>query len=102
MRGAPYDAAAGLSGNGFWVMRLFTEHPASVGQSYGAHLLFAARVGGRMMLGGLACVIHGLLPFLFQTTGSRTIRALHDEVARPRHADGEGRGPGTTEPEYLI
>lgn len=92
-------------------MRLFTEHPASAGQSYLQHLVFAGRVGLRMVLGGLACLAHGLLPFLFQTTGSRTIRALHADVTRPRA--GQGDAPGATpdaapgggrrpEPEYLI
>jgi hypothetical protein len=59
----------------------FTSHPASVGETYGEHLTFAARVGGRMMLGGLACMLHGLLPFLFTRTGSRTILALHGRIS---------------------
>jgi Family of unknown function (DUF6356) len=58
-------------------MRILTEHPASVGQSYSEHFVFATSVGGNMVLAGLACMIHGLLPFLFETTGSRTIARLH-------------------------
>ena len=54
----------------------FTSHPASVGETYGEHLAFASGAGGRMMLGGLACVLHGLFPFAFTTTGSRTIAML--------------------------
>ena len=59
----------------------FTAHPASVGESYGEHLGFATRIGARMMLGGLACMLHGLLPFLFTRTGSRTILTLHGRIA---------------------
>ena len=55
----------------------FTEHPATVGESYWEHQRFATGVGLKMILGGLACMIHGLVPFLFVTTGSRTIKALH-------------------------
>jgi hypothetical protein len=56
--------------------RFFTEHPASVGETYGQHLVFAVALGSRMVLGGLACMLHGVLPELCKTTGSRTIRAL--------------------------
>ncbi|WP_374283742.1 DUF6356 family protein [Novosphingobium sp.] len=58
--------------------KLFTEHPASVDESYGEHLAMATGFGLRMILGGIACLIHGLLPFLFVKTGSRQIGALHD------------------------
>ncbi len=62
------------------IVRSFTEHPASVGESYGQHLGFAMGVGGRMVLAGLACMVHGLFPFLCVRTGSRTILALHARV----------------------
>lgn len=55
----------------------FTEHPATVGETYFQHQRFAMGVGLRMIIGGLACLVHGLLPFLCTTTGSRTIKALH-------------------------
>lgn len=58
--------------------KLFTEHPASVDESYGEHLAMATGFGLRMILGGIACLVHGLLPFLFVKTGSRQIGALHD------------------------
>lgn len=54
-------------------MRLFTEHPASVGESYVEHFGMASGFGFRMILGGLACLVHGILPFLFTKTGSRII-----------------------------
>jgi hypothetical protein len=58
----------------------FTRHPAAVGETYGQHLAFAAGTGGRMVLAGLACMLHGIFPFLFERTGSRTILALHRSV----------------------
>jgi hypothetical protein len=56
--------------------RFFTEHPASVGETYGEHFVFAVSLGSRMVLGGLACMLHGAVPELCKTTGSRTIRTL--------------------------
>lgn len=69
------------------MLRLFTEHPASVGESYFEHLKFASRTGATMLVGGLACFVHGLMPFLCTTTGSRTIRALAARLggAQRRH-----------------
>jgi hypothetical protein len=68
------------------VRRLFTDHPASVGESYLQHLLVAAGFGTRMVASGLACLLHAFLPFLFVRTGSRCIEQLHSEMlARRRH-----------------
>jgi len=67
--------------------RLFTEHPQSVEESYLQHLVAAATFGLRMVLGGLACLVHGLLPFLFVRTGSNCVTDLHQRmVARQRKA----------------
>lgn len=66
-------------------LRLFTEHPASVGESYAQHCGTAAYFGVRMIFAGLACLTHGLLPFLFVRTGSRAISDLNDRmIARRR------------------
>jgi len=65
-------------------MRVFTEHPASVGESYGAHMSQAACFGTRMVFAGLACLVHGVLPFLFVRTGSRTIAELNERMVLNR------------------
>ena len=54
----------------------FTAHPADVGETYLEHCVFACRYGAKMTLGGIAAFVHGLFPFLFQTTGSRVTREL--------------------------
>lgn len=66
------------------INRLFTAHPASVGETYGEHLVQASRFGTRMILAGLACLVHGLLPFLFLRTGSATIAELHTRMVTHR------------------
>ncbi|MGF1612254.1 MAG: DUF6356 family protein [Kiloniellales bacterium] len=66
------------------VKRLFTDHPASVGETYSEHLVMAAGFGWRLVFAGLACFAHALLPFLFERTGSRTIAELHDSMVIKR------------------
>jgi hypothetical protein len=67
---------------------LFTHHPASVGETYWQHLGAAWGFSWRMMLASLACLVHALLPFLFEKTGSQAITRLHDRmvVNRQRHS----------------
>jgi hypothetical protein len=55
----------------------FTDHPNSVGETYMQHAAFACRYGAKMTAGGIAALMHGILPFLFQTTGSRITRELN-------------------------
>ncbi len=64
----------------------FLDHPASVGESYFEHLFAAAAFGARMVAGGIACMIHAVLPFAFVRTGGDTIRSLNEEIADRRHA----------------
>ena len=59
------------------LLRPFASHPISVGETYRQHLYFAAYIGGRMVGGGLACLMYALLPLLFQTTGSQAVRKVH-------------------------
>lgn len=62
----------------------FTEHPESVGETYLEHMGQATFFGTRMIAAGLACLVHGLLPFFFTTTGSRTIALLHERMVTNR------------------
>jgi hypothetical protein len=73
------------------MLKLFTDHPTTVGETYWAHLLFAGHFGLRMMAGGAACLLHGLLPFLFTSTGSRTILALQAQMRHRRQEKASER-----------
>jgi Family of unknown function (DUF6356) len=70
------------------LIRAFTEHPASVGESYGEHLGRATGFGLRMVFAGIACLVHGVLPFLFQRTGSHAIAELNDRMVVNRRRAG--------------
>ena len=65
--------------------RLFTEHPASVGETYFEHLCTATGFAAQMMLGGAACFLHALFPFAFRRTGSECIEHLHDRMVLNRN-----------------
>ena len=66
------------------IFGIFTKHPSSVGESYLQHMVSAVSFGGRMIAAGFACMLHGLFPFLFVTTGSQTVRHLHDRMITGR------------------
>jgi Family of unknown function (DUF6356) len=62
----------------------FTEHPASVGETYGEHLAAAGGFGRDLILAGFACLVHALLPFLFEKTASQAVVGLHERMVRNR------------------
>ena len=62
----------------------FTKHPNEVGETYGEHLVVATSFGLAMIAGGLACLVHAVLPFCFTSTGSRTIKRLHERMVAAR------------------
>ena len=66
------------------IKSLFTEHPATVGETYTQHLGHALGFGLRMVFAGLACMIHALVPALFVRTGSETVATLYDRMVLNR------------------
>jgi len=51
-------------------------HLDSVGESYWGHQRFATKIGLTMIRAGAAALIHGVAPFLFESTASRAIKQL--------------------------
>lgn len=74
---------------------LFTAHPASVGETYGEHLGSAAYFSRQLLLASAACLVHALLPFLFEKTASGILRRLHERMVVARH---KAAGAGGTAP----
>jgi hypothetical protein len=65
--------------------RLFTEHPASVNETYFQHFASAMSFGLRMIAGGFVCIVHAFLPGVFCKTASGTIGELHNQMVVNRH-----------------
>ena len=63
---------------------LFKDHPRSMGETYLEHLRRAFSFGATMMMAGIACMLHGLLPVIFPTTGSRAVTRLYDRMVVSR------------------
>jgi hypothetical protein len=68
-------------------MRLFTEHPAAVGETYGGHLRAACSIAVRLLVGGAGCLVHALLPFLLQRAASDCVSELHERLIVRRGTD---------------
>ena len=70
------------------VSKLFTDHPASVNETYFGHMAFAAWFASRLFMAGGAALVHAILPFMFETTASRIVRELYERTAnrKPHHA----------------
>ena len=65
-------------------MNRLDDHLQEVGETYPQHLQKATGFGVSMIVAGIACLVHGLLPFLFVRTGSDCIRRLHGEMVDKR------------------
>lgn len=59
------------------INRLFQDHPASVGETYREHMATALSFAGPLAVATLAALVHAFLPFLFKTSASLTVKALH-------------------------
>jgi hypothetical protein len=66
------------------VNRAFSEHPASVGETYPEHFVVAGSFGWALLKASLACFVHAVLPFLFVKTGSLAITELHMRMVSKR------------------
>lgn len=81
--------------------RLFMDHPRDVGESYGEHFATAAGFGVRMVVGGLACIVHALIPALFVRTASDTVKSLYATMKARQPAFAK-EPPAFTTPEWQL
>lgn len=70
----------------------FKSHPESVGESYFQHMRCACGFGFKMLAGGIACIAHGIFPFLFTHTGSDTVQSLHGDLSERRNKADTAHG----------
>ena len=64
------------------IAKFFTDHPASVGDTYLGHMAFALWFASRLLMAASAALVHAFLPFLFETTASSIVRELYERTAR--------------------
>ncbi len=76
-------------------MKRLDDHLQEVGETYPQHFKKATGFGMAMLVGGMACLVHGLLPNLFVTSGSDRIRRLYDEMVENRSKRPPAQAPDT-------
>jgi len=59
-----------------------SQHLDDVGETYGEHFAHAGGYGVAMIVGGLACLVHAVAPFLFERTASDCVSRLYGRMAR--------------------
>ncbi len=62
------------------LIKLFSEHPKSIGMSYTQHFLRAMRFAIILAYASAICIIHAVLPFLFEHTASDVISSLYEKM----------------------
>jgi hypothetical protein len=62
----------------------FTDHPHAVGETYAEHAAQAGGFGMQLVGAGLACLVHAVLPWMFEDYASRKVRALHATMSSRR------------------
>lgn len=76
------------------IAKLFTDHPRAIGETYGQHARTAFSFGWRMTVGGMACMVHAIVPGIFVKTASRTVVQLDAEM--------RGRVPTPAQEEFAY
>lgn len=65
-------------------MKLFTEHPESVGETYFEHMRMSFSFGTKMLFASIGCFLHAIFPFLCVRTGSSAVSRLHHDMVTHR------------------
>ena len=76
--------------------RLLLAHPRTVGETYVEHAGIAGRFGATMVAGGVKCLIHAILPSVFERSASDCVAKLNGELTRRRAASPDAN------PDYVI
>lgn len=70
----------------------FTDHPASVGETYGEHFRVAAGFAGSLAVAAAAAAIHAVVPACCTKTASSRIVGLHDRMTTGARAGAHHPG----------
>ena len=68
------------------LLQPFTEHPASVDETYGEHFRVAVGFARTLVVAAGAAAIHAVVPAWCEHTASRRIVELHERISTGRRA----------------
>ena len=69
------DVSSSSKSRGF-IATVFTDHPATVNETYFGHMRFALSFAGWLGVAAFAALIHALIPAACETTASRILLRL--------------------------
>jgi hypothetical protein len=78
----------------------FTDHPESVGETYGEHFRVAAGFAGTLAVAAAAAAVHAVIPCRCTKTASNRIMALHEQMTSGARGENleEVQTPGKNRP----
>lgn len=59
---------------------IFTDHPATVNETFFQHMHFALSFSFWLGVASLAALVHAFIPALCETTASRILKRLHARI----------------------
>lgn len=62
------------------VATLFTDHPATVNETYLGHMKFALGFAFWLGVAAFAALLHAVIPAICETTASRILKRLHAKI----------------------
>lgn len=62
------------------IYKIFVRHPEENNMTYIQHLFRAWSISFKLSIALFALLIHGLIPSLFETTGTDCIKSLYEEI----------------------
>ncbi|MEO6226104.1 MAG: DUF6356 family protein [Sphingomicrobium sp.] len=62
-------------------LRLFRDHPRSLGMGWAEHGTGALKIGAELIVAGVACLIHAVVPAWFTQTAGKTVTRIHAHMA---------------------
>lgn len=78
--------------------RLFLDHPRSLGMSWAGHAIGALGIGAQLVVAGLACLVHAIVPGVFTETAGRTVTDMYGHMQRRK----AGAANPESWPDYEI
>ena len=56
------------------------KHLKNIDESYIQHLIFALNISIRLLIAGVQCFLHALVPGIFEKSGSNAVRTLYNKI----------------------
>ena len=69
----------------FTMLHHFTDHPASVDETYTEHMAMALSFAGPLFLAALCALVHAFLPFVFEKSSSKIVTRLYERMVANRN-----------------